>query len=72
MIETALIRVRMDSNGNRLGKPEIIEFVPDSNEANLLILAKIYARKIQNELAATKEDLFESETYSQKSERKSC
>lgn len=61
----------MDFNGNRLGSPEIIETLAGDCDG-LDKLAKIYARMILNDLAASNEKGGQGEIEIQKNERKSC
>lgn len=53
MSHLALLKVRMDFDGNRIGEPEIIEVMSGNNkrEEYLNKLASVYARLLQKELA---------------------
>lgn len=72
MMQSVLLKLRIDFNGNRLEEPEIIKVLPENPEVNLSKLARIYAYMIQNDLANHKGKGGQEELEIQKSERKSC
>lgn len=71
MIQSVLLRIRMDFNGNRLGEPEIIKILPDDAQGCLKKTARIYARMIQNDLINNEDKGGQKKSEVQKSERKS-
>ncbi|MDD4590123.1 MAG: hypothetical protein PHG06_06775 [Parabacteroides sp.] len=72
MTVVARVKIRMDFCGEKLGKPEIIEFIPEPVEANLLKSARIYARMIKIEVDTGQNYRIAQDITQQKSKRKSC